>query len=110
MAVAEIDGRLWLVSPWGEVDWPRNLRAAGRATLTSGRHTEEVSATERDRARPSATELDRAQTIRFFREILNPYVRTDRLARWFVRGLEQIVEDPVEAARGRIVFEVHRVG
>ena len=37
VAVAEIDGRLWLVSPWGEVDWARNLRAAGRATLTSGR-------------------------------------------------------------------------
>ena len=99
VAVAEIDGRLWLVSPWGEVDWARNLRAAGRATLTSGRRIEEVS----------ATELDRAQTVRFFRDILNPYVRTDRLARWFVRVLDQIEDDPVEAAQGRIVFEVHRV-
>lgn len=98
VAVAEIDGRLWLVSPWGEVDWARNLRAAGRATLTSGRRTEEVS----------ATELDCARTVGFFRDILNPYVRTDRLARWFVRGLDQIEEDPVEAARGRIVFELHR--
>ena len=55
------------------------------------------------------TELDRAQTVRFFRDILNPYVRTDRLARWFVRVLDQIEDDPVEAAQGRIVFEVHRV-
>ncbi len=99
VAVAEIAGRLWLVSPWGEVDWARNLRAAGRATLTSGRRTEEVT----------ATELDRAQTVGFFRDILNPYVHTDRVARWFVRGLDQIEEDPVEAATGRIVFEVHRV-
>jgi deazaflavin-dependent oxidoreductase (nitroreductase family) len=100
VAVAEIEGRLWLISPWSEADWVRNLRAAGRATLTSGRRTESVS----------ATELDQAQTIGFFRDILDPYVRTDRVARWFVRGLDRIEEDPVAAARGRVVFEIHRLG
>ena len=33
----------WLVSPYGEVAWVRNARAAGRVTLTRGRHTETVS-------------------------------------------------------------------
>src|SRR5919198_3462 len=36
VAMAEIGGRRWLISPFGEIDWARNLRAAGHATLTSG--------------------------------------------------------------------------
>jgi deazaflavin-dependent oxidoreductase (nitroreductase family) len=36
----------WLVSPYGEVAWVRNARAAGQVTLTRGRHTETVSLRE----------------------------------------------------------------
>ena len=43
--LVEDDGR-WLVSPYGEVGWVRNLRAAGRATLTRGRRREEIEVTE----------------------------------------------------------------
>lgn len=32
----------WLVAPYGEVAWARNVRAAGRITLTRGRHAETV--------------------------------------------------------------------
>jgi deazaflavin-dependent oxidoreductase (nitroreductase family) len=30
------DGEVWLVSPYGEVDWVRNVRAAGRLELARG--------------------------------------------------------------------------
>ena len=35
LAVIEVDGRRWVWSPWGEVHWVRNMRAAGRATIGS---------------------------------------------------------------------------
>ncbi len=41
------DGQRYLFSPYGQqVDWVRNLRAAGEAILTRGRHTEQVRAIE----------------------------------------------------------------
>src|SRR5262249_59595722 len=38
--------RRWLVAPYGEVAWVRNLRATGRATLSRGRRVEEISVRE----------------------------------------------------------------
>jgi len=45
VALGERDGQRWLLSPYGEVDWVRNLRAAGGGTLTRGRHNERFTAT-----------------------------------------------------------------
>ncbi len=42
----EQDGKRYLVAPFGAVDWVRNLRAAGEATLTRGRRTEAIRARE----------------------------------------------------------------
>ncbi len=42
----EQDGQRWLVAPYGVVQWVRNLRAAGTATLTRGRRAEAISVTE----------------------------------------------------------------
>lgn len=39
-------GERWLQSPFGEVNWVRNLRASGRATLTRGRRREAISVVE----------------------------------------------------------------
>jgi deazaflavin-dependent oxidoreductase (nitroreductase family) len=36
----------YLVAPYGVVQWVRNLRAAGTATLTRGRRSEAISVTE----------------------------------------------------------------
>ncbi len=36
----------WLVAPYGEVEWVRNARAAGRVTLSRGRRSEEVGIIE----------------------------------------------------------------
>jgi len=46
ITLCENDGRRGLISPFGETDWVRNLRAAGSATLTIARRTEEVTAVE----------------------------------------------------------------
>jgi deazaflavin-dependent oxidoreductase (nitroreductase family) len=37
------NGERYLQSPFGEVNWVRNLRAAGQATLTRGRQTEAIA-------------------------------------------------------------------
>jgi deazaflavin-dependent oxidoreductase (nitroreductase family) len=44
--LVEQDGQRFLVAPYGVVQWVRNLRAAGTATLTRGRRSEAISVTE----------------------------------------------------------------
>jgi deazaflavin-dependent oxidoreductase (nitroreductase family) len=46
ITVVELDGQRYLQSPFGNVNWVRNLRAAGTATLSWGRRHETVSVTE----------------------------------------------------------------
>jgi deazaflavin-dependent oxidoreductase (nitroreductase family) len=100
LAVIEVDGRRWLWSPWGDVQWVRNLRAAGRATITARRRSEEVT----------ATELDLAERIVFFRDILAPFARDMRFGMTFVRIVDGVdLNHPVEEAEGRPVFELHRL-
>jgi deazaflavin-dependent oxidoreductase (nitroreductase family) len=38
--------RRWLVAPYGEVGWVKNLRAAGRGQLRKGSHVEEIAVRE----------------------------------------------------------------
>lgn len=42
----EWNNQRWLVAPFGSVQWVRNLRTAGTATLTRGRRPEVISVTE----------------------------------------------------------------
>jgi deazaflavin-dependent oxidoreductase (nitroreductase family) len=44
--VMEVDGRRYLVAPYGEVNWVRNARAAGEVTLSRGEHSETFRVTE----------------------------------------------------------------
>jgi len=46
LAIIAVGGRRWVWAPWGEVQWVRNLRAAGRATICVRGRTEAVRATE----------------------------------------------------------------
>ena len=46
VAIVELDGRRFVQSPFGEVNWVRNLRAVGEGTLTTGRRAEAIRATE----------------------------------------------------------------
>ena len=36
VALVELEGRRWIQSPFGEVNWVRNLRATGEATIAIG--------------------------------------------------------------------------
>jgi deazaflavin-dependent oxidoreductase (nitroreductase family) len=46
LAIIERNGKSYVGSPYGIVDWVRNLRAAGEAILTRGRRSETVNARE----------------------------------------------------------------
>ena len=46
LAIIERNGNSYVGSPYGIVDWVRNLRAAGEALLTRGRRSETVNARE----------------------------------------------------------------
>jgi deazaflavin-dependent oxidoreductase (nitroreductase family) len=98
VAVIQVSGRRWVWAPWGEVHWVRNLRAAGRATITVRRRKEAVR----------ATELDPAQRVAFFRDTLGPLARGIPLGVSFIRLADGVdLNHPVEAAKGRSVFELH---
>jgi deazaflavin-dependent oxidoreductase (nitroreductase family) len=101
LAIIEVADRRWIWSPWGDVGWVRNLRAAGSATITLHHQTEDVR----------ATELDLEQRIWFFRDILGPVARGMRFGFAFVRIVDGVdLNHPEEMAEGRRVFELHRPG
>jgi deazaflavin-dependent oxidoreductase (nitroreductase family) len=101
VAIIEASGRRWIWSPFGEEKWVRNLRAAGRASITKRRQQEEVS----------AKELDPKQRVGFFRDVLGPLARGVPFGVRFIRMVDKFdLDHPVEEAQGRVVFELHRVG
>ncbi len=96
-AVIDVDGRRWIWAPWGTAQWVRNLRVAGQATITVRGRAETVR----------AIELDAAQRVEFFRDVLGPMARSMPFGVQFVRIVDQVdVHDPVAAAEGRAVFEL----
>ena len=98
VAIIDVSGRRWVWAPWGDVHWVRNLRAAGGATITVRGRKQEVR----------ATELDRAERLAFLRDVLGPVARGMPLGVWFIRTVDGVdLDDPVEAAEGRPVFELH---
>jgi deazaflavin-dependent oxidoreductase (nitroreductase family) len=98
VTIIEYAGRRGLIAPFGEVDWVRNLRAAGRATITVGRHKEEVA----------AVELGPTEAVAFIRDVLAPQARSIRFGAWFLRNLDKVdIDHPAEAAKGMPVFEIY---
>lgn len=98
VAFVEKDGRRWVIATFGDVNWARNLRAAGEATFTIKRRKEPVR----------AIELSHEDAARFFREELRPYVTRLPVGRLILRllGASDILTDPEGAARRRPVFEL----
>jgi deazaflavin-dependent oxidoreductase (nitroreductase family) len=100
VALVESGGRRWIAGTFGDVQWVRNLRAAGEGTIGRGRRAEAVR----------AVELDRAEAEAFFAGVLQPYARRMPLAGWLLRsvlGAGHILEDPRAAAERVPVFELH---
>jgi deazaflavin-dependent oxidoreductase (nitroreductase family) len=97
LAIIERDGRRWVWSPWGEVNWVRNLRASGRASISVRKHTMDVR----------AVELDETQRLRFFEHVLKPIADGIPGGRTFLKVLDGIdISDPAKAAEGKAVFEL----
>ena len=46
VALVEDQGQRYLIAPYGNVNWARNLRAAGSGSIRRGRRTEQISAVE----------------------------------------------------------------
>lgn len=46
VTIGEYNGGRYLMAPFGDVNWVRNLRAAGTATLTRGRRSEPIVVVE----------------------------------------------------------------
>ena len=100
VALVELAGRRWVVGTFGDVNWVRNLRAAGHAEITVGRRHEDVRAAE---LRPD-------DAMRFFSDVLAPYATDGLLKRLVLRmlGAGDIITDPAGAAERRPVFELTR--
>ena len=97
LAIIEVDGRRWVWSPWGDVHWVQNLRAAGKATIQVRRLQLEVA----------AVELDATERVAFFRDTFAPYARRIPFGGRFVRLLDGVdISDPQAAAKDRAVFEL----
>ena len=102
VAVVELDDRRWVIGAYGDVQWVRNLRAAGAAEIGTGGRTESVE----------ARELDLTEATDFYAWILPTYVgRLPWFGRLFARILfaaagPEIRSDPERAAITRPVFEL----
>lgn len=97
VTIGDYGGRRGFISPFGETDWVRNLRAAGTATIRIGRKREEIR----------AVELDHDEAVRFISEVIAPIAASTRLGNWFVRTIDKIdLDHPEETAVGKPVFEV----
>jgi deazaflavin-dependent oxidoreductase (nitroreductase family) len=97
VTLIENSGRRGLIAPFGEVNWVRNLREAGHATISAGRRKEEVT----------AVELGYTEAVEFIRDVLAPEARRRPLGGWIVRNLDKVdFDNPEEAAKGRPVFEL----
>jgi deazaflavin-dependent oxidoreductase (nitroreductase family) len=102
VAVTEADGRRWVIGAYGDVNWVRNLRAAGGGEIVlDGRPT-----------KVTAVELDTTEAEWFFRDIVGPYLRRlPRILQVLVRALfrhlaPDMLTDPALAASKRPVFEL----
>ena len=102
VAIAELRGQRWIIAAYGDVQWVRNLRAAGEGDVRRGRHAEHIR----------ASELSPEAAVTFYRDTLPAYIR--RLP-WFGRRFArllfsvagpEVLDDPVAAAARHPVFEV----
>lgn len=97
LAIIRAGDRRWVWSPYGDVHWVRNLRAAGTATISERRR----------RLAVRAIELDQPGRIAFFRDVIGPMARSVRGGVTFIRLVDRVdLHDPVAAAEGRYVFEL----
>jgi len=100
VAILEAHGRRFIQSPFGEVNWVRNLRASGEAVVSRGREHEDVEAIE--------LPPDVAGPI--LRDALAPFLRSRLTARvlerYFHVAATSTLEAYVATARRHPTFEL----
>jgi len=97
VTVVELDGRRWLVAPYGAVAWVLNARAAGRVSLSRGR----------DDVGYRIREVEPAEAG----PVLKAYIGIARPTRpYFRAGVGDPVDDFVAEAGLHPVFELVREG
>ena len=101
VAIIAVADRRWVWAPWGEVHWARNLRAAGARDDRRARSRRKRS------VRPSWTRRS-ASVSSGMSLVLS--ARSIPFGYWFIRLVDGVdLDDPVKAAAGRRVFELHRL-
>jgi deazaflavin-dependent oxidoreductase (nitroreductase family) len=98
VAVLDVRGRRWILGAYGEVNWVRNLRAAGRGTIRI----------EGGDVPVRAVALTETEAEAFFRNELRTYV--DGLP-WLWRRVASVfggepLRNPAQAAQRHPVFEL----
>lgn len=102
VAISPIEGRQYVIGAYGDVNWTRNLRAAGEATINEKGRARHVT------AHPLSTE----EATRFYAELLPAYIaHFPKLGQVVGRVLfrsvaPEILNDPAKAAITRPVFEL----
>ena len=100
VAIVRVGGRRFVQSPFGEVQWVRNLRASGTAVVTHGRRREEVR----------AVELAPEEAGAVLREGVAPYLRfaplRPLLGRFFDIDVDSSPDELVAEARRHPTFEL----
>lgn len=98
VAVVAVGGRRWVQSPFGDVNWVRNLRAMGEGALTQGKRQQPVD----------AVELRGDEAVTFYKDVLAPYLRRQRFGKTMagMLGLGDVLDDPAGAAARHPVFEL----
>jgi deazaflavin-dependent oxidoreductase (nitroreductase family) len=102
VAILDDHGRRYVIGAYGDVQWVRNLRAAGQGTIRE--HGREVAVTAR--------ELEGAEAVDFFGITLRGYVaQLPLFGRAFARFLfglvgREVLNNPALAATTRPVFEL----
>ncbi|HYL39764.1 MAG TPA: nitroreductase family deazaflavin-dependent oxidoreductase [Candidatus Binatus sp.] len=102
LAVLELDDRRWIIGAYGDVNWTRNLRAAGEAEIQVHGAMRHVT----------ARELRGDAAVGFFRNILPAYIRRFPAAGrvfasiFFRLVAPEITRDPERAATTHPVFEL----
>ena len=99
VALVDVDGRRWVIGTFGDVNWVKNLRAAGEGVITIKRQARPVR----------AVELTPAEATAFFTQVVAPYVGRIPMGRVLLGsllGARDILDDPAGAGLRHPVFEL----
>lgn len=100
VAILETDGRQFLFSPFGEVQWVRNLRASGEARIRRGRTNHQMTALE------LTPEVAGAVLEAGMRPVLGAPLFGSMIAGWYGIDRTSTSADYLAAARKHPAFEL----